>query len=239
MATREYGEFSTLLADFPWHFPTSLPGFGKTAAEGAWKRPGSIVPYKTMSVEQIARFPLGALAGRAAHLYLWTTNFHLPKVFELGMLKGWGFKYSTLIPWVKSPRGRPGFPAWPVFTEYLIYATRGSFPGWRADKRITKNWYDFARGRHSKKPEGFYDLIEIVSPGPRLELFARADQARLGWETWGDECPVNAYADGVIQRTIRSEAFMALAPRVQPALLRARHGGAAHREVADDVAAQD
>ena len=41
---------------------------------------------------------------------------------------------------------------------------------------------------HSRKPERFYDLIETVSPAPRLELFAR--HTRPGWDSWGAE--VNA-----------------------------------------------
>jgi N6-adenosine-specific RNA methylase IME4 len=38
---------------------------------------------------------------------------------------------------------------------------------------------------HSAKPEAFLDLVEQVSPGPYLELFAR--RARFGWDYWGDE----------------------------------------------------
>ena len=38
---------------------------------------------------------------------------------------------------------------------------------------------------HSAKPEAFLDLVERVSPGPYLEMFARRN--RLGWDTWGDE----------------------------------------------------
>jgi N6-adenosine-specific RNA methylase IME4 len=38
---------------------------------------------------------------------------------------------------------------------------------------------------HSRKPEGFLDRIEQVSPGPYVELFAR--RSRFGWDTWGDE----------------------------------------------------
>ena len=30
-----------------------------------------------------------------------------------------------------------------------------------------------------------YEIIEAVSPGPRLELFARAP--RPGWDVWGNE----------------------------------------------------
>lgn len=39
--------------------------------------------------------------------------------------------------------------------------------------------------QHSRKPEGAQDLIERISPGPYLELFAR--RQRLGWDTWGDQ----------------------------------------------------
>lgn len=46
-------------------------------------------------------------------------------------------------------------------------------------------WYAAPRHAHSQKPELFLDLIERMSPGPYLELFAR--QQRLGWSTWGDE----------------------------------------------------
>jgi N6-adenosine-specific RNA methylase IME4 len=44
-------------------------------------------------------------------------------------------------------------------------------------------WWKWKRGPHSAKPPAFLDLVEQVSPEPRVELFAR-DQ-RLGWDSWG------------------------------------------------------
>ena len=44
-------------------------------------------------------------------------------------------------------------------------------------------WYVAPRGEHSSKPPLFADLIEHMSPGPYVELFAR--QPRLGWDHWG------------------------------------------------------
>jgi N6-adenosine-specific RNA methylase IME4 len=44
-------------------------------------------------------------------------------------------------------------------------------------------WYECPRGTHSAKPPLFADLIEQMSPGPYVELFAR--QPRLGWDSWG------------------------------------------------------
>lgn len=52
-------------------------------------------------------------------------------------------------------------------------------------EQATSRWFTWPRGEHSAKPEVFLDLVEQVSPPPRLELFARRN--RLGWETWGDE----------------------------------------------------
>jgi N6-adenosine-specific RNA methylase IME4 len=46
-------------------------------------------------------------------------------------------------------------------------------------------WYEAPRGEHSAKPDLFMDLIEQMSPGPYLEMFAR--RQRLGWDTWGNE----------------------------------------------------
>jgi N6-adenosine-specific RNA methylase IME4 len=58
------------------------------------------------------------------------------------------------------------------------YAPRRSFQSTAAG-----TWYEAPRGTHSEKPALFADLIEQMSPGPYLELFARAP--RLGWDSWG------------------------------------------------------
>jgi len=57
----------------------------------------------------------------------------------------------------------------------------------RASFRTTASgtWYEIPRSKHSEKPEFFVDLIEQMSPSPRIELFAR--RRRLGWSAWGDE----------------------------------------------------
>jgi N6-adenosine-specific RNA methylase IME4 len=38
---------------------------------------------------------------------------------------------------------------------------------------------------HSKKPQVFFDLINEMSPSPKLEMFAR--DRKLGWDSWGNE----------------------------------------------------
>jgi N6-adenosine-specific RNA methylase IME4 len=48
---------------------------------------------------------------------------------------------------------------------------------------VETTWFQWPRGAHSAKPAAFLDIVEQVSPGPYVELFARAP--RLGWDSWG------------------------------------------------------
>jgi N6-adenosine-specific RNA methylase IME4 len=56
-------------------------------------------------------------------------------------------------------------------------------PPARERTRVNTTWWLWPRGAHSVKPAGFLDIVEQVSPGPYVELFAR--QPRLGWDAWG------------------------------------------------------
>jgi N6-adenosine-specific RNA methylase IME4 len=67
-------------------------------------------------------------------------------------------------------------------TEHILFARRGREI---RRQRHAGSWWEWPRGTHSTKPEAFFDVVELVSPGPFLELFAR--RARLGWDSWGDE----------------------------------------------------
>ena len=66
--------------------------------------------------------------------------------------------------------------------EFMLFGVRGKAPTQRNDALGVI----FApRGRHSAKPTQAYELIESLSPAPRLELFGRAPRA--GYDVWGDE----------------------------------------------------
>jgi N6-adenosine-specific RNA methylase IME4 len=133
-----------------------------------------------MSVEEIRELPIKELAERDAHLYLWTTNRHLPIAFSV--VAAWGFTYRQTLVWDK-PRHIPLGSVAPQSSEYLLFGVRGNLG-------VTKGFPSTiirASGHrpHSRKPEAFLDYIEGASPGPYLELFARRN--RLGWDTWGNE----------------------------------------------------
>lgn len=57
-------------------------------------------------------------------------------------------------------------------------------PSPRDVNRVDSSWWSWPRpSGHSTKPPAFLDIVEQVSPGPYVELFARAP--RLGWDSWG------------------------------------------------------
>lgn len=173
-------KYRTIVADPPWHYN----GFGVGRVPAGVENDGrkTPLPYPTMTVREICLLPVEEWAEDDAHLYLWTTNRYLPDAFEV--LKWWGFRYSTPLVWCKEPIGSFLGAEFTPSAEFVLFARRGKLRGVRAPRQ----WFQWPRqgqGRHSQKPDAFLDLVEQVSPGPYLELFAR--RQRLGWGTWGDE----------------------------------------------------
>jgi N6-adenosine-specific RNA methylase IME4 len=137
--------------------------------------------YQTMSYGQLTELPVGEQADSNAHLYLWITNRSLPKGF--GLLEAWGFRYITMLTWCKPHFGMGNY--YRGQTEHVLFGVRGSLPLLRRDRGT---WFEAPRpGRHSGKPDAFYELVEECSPGPWLEMFSRS--ARPGWAAWGAEAP--------------------------------------------------
>ncbi len=171
------GPYSTLVVDPPWHYAQGGPRNGngwETAGRGAIRVP----PYSSMSVEEITAMPVGSIAEGDSHLYLWTTNAYLRASFDI--VEAWGFRHSQTLTWCKPPRGIGPGGAFSNTTEFVLFCRHGSL---KPTERIDTTWFSFPRGEHSVKPAGFMDIVERVSPGPYVELFARAP--RLGWDAWG------------------------------------------------------
>lgn len=169
--------YRTIVVDPPWPMPTG----GPRAGTRVWN-PGvpSALPYSTMTLEAIVDLPVGLLAEEAAHLYVWTTNAFLEETY--GIVRGWGFRPSQILVWAKAPRGLGMGGAFTNTTEFVLFARRG---GLQPLARTDTTWWNWKRGEHSRKPDSFLDVVERVSPAPRLEMFAR--RQRLGWDTWGNE----------------------------------------------------
>jgi N6-adenosine-specific RNA methylase IME4 len=97
-----------------------------------------------------------------------------------GLARGWGFEQKTILTWVK-PRVGLGY-YFRNNTEHVLFCVKGSLAPLTVPLRTAFNW---AQGRHSEKPAGFYDLVESVSPGPYLDVFARTH--RFNWDAFGNE----------------------------------------------------
>ncbi len=139
-----------------------------------------------MTLDAIKDLAVADLAEREAHLYLWTTNRFLEDAYDVA--REWGFRPAQLLVWCKPPQGVGMGGAFTTTTEFVLFARRGTLPSLT---RLDSSWWKWSRVyenghiAHSAKPDAFLDLVEQVSPGPYLEMFAR--RQRLGWDTWGNE----------------------------------------------------
>jgi len=168
-------KYKTIYADPPW----PERGGGKI------KR-GADRHYKLMTVKQILELPVSSIAEDNCHLYLWTTNNYLPDA--LNVMVAWGFKYKTTITWEKDRIGLGQY--FRGMTEHCLFGVKGNLPYKIIDdKRQQGRTIIIApRGRHSEKPEEMRKMIETVSYGPYIELFAR--KLRPGWDSWGNEVQI-------------------------------------------------
>lgn len=172
------GKYRTIVADPPWHYDRTGITF---ADKDSGRFAGTGLPYGTMSVDEIAALPVGEMAADDAHLYLWTTQRYLWDSRRIA--QAWGFRPVKLLIWAKPPTGFAIGGRYGNACEFVLFGQRGSIP---ITQRIPRDWWEWPRsGGHSAKPEAFLDIVEQVSPAPRVELFAR--RARFGWDYWGDQ----------------------------------------------------
>jgi N6-adenosine-specific RNA methylase IME4 len=167
--------YRTIVADPPWEYDRAA-GLGSTRAAAD--------NYPTMTPAEIRHLPVAEYAATNAHLYLWVTNLKLDEADAFGIVRAWGFRFVTMLTWHKL--GSPGM-GWYFRgdTEHVLFGVRGKAP---IDPAIrVSNHFAASRTGHSVKPDRFYEMVERVSPGPYLELFAR--RRRYGWDVWGNEAP--------------------------------------------------
>lgn len=173
------GCFRCIVADPPWQLTTgaTMPGkFGDIAIKDG----GDDLAYGQMSVAEIAALDVPSRAAEDSHLYLWTVNRHLEAAYEIA--RAWGFEPSALLTWCKAEMGVGLGGTFRQTSEFCLFARRGSLA---AEQIVPRTWWEWPRGRHSVKPEAFYELVRSVTPGPRLEMFTR--KVHDGFEPWGDQ----------------------------------------------------
>jgi N6-adenosine-specific RNA methylase IME4 len=179
-------KYRTIVADPPWPFSDARSR--PWASKGGRRSRDTFFPYETQSFEWIDALPVADLAEDESHLYLWVPAGFNREGYGVRTARAWGFTVVSEIVWDKINFGLGKFPR--PQHEILLVCRRGSLPFETRNNGSVQRWHA-PRGKgnggriHSAKPEGAYDLIELASPPPRVELFAR--RARFGWDYWGDE----------------------------------------------------
>ena len=213
------GGFATILVDPPW------------PAQSGEKH------YRTMSLARIKALPVGQLAARDAHLWLWTTNALLRTAYEVA--EAWGFTVRSPLTWVKFRLGLGGRYQLRNATEQLLFCTRGKAP---LGSRSQPTWFNAPVREHSRKPAEQFAIIERVSPGPYLELFARRrPESNQPWAVWGDQVDSDIRIPGFAVPRYSERAHEAdaettttTAERIEPA--QAAAAGASRGDDRDDSA---
>lgn len=184
---------------------------------GGKSKRGADRHYDLMSVEAIVRTVVGSepasLIAPDAHCWCWVTDNYLEGGLEL--MRALGFRYVRTLVWVKVKRGdevqqhawdgsmggllstEPGEHLRDAQSiglgqylrgahELALFGVRGAAMVPPPANRMPSVVFA-PKGRHSEKPDEAIKVFEAVSPGPRVEMFARS--ARPGWNAWGNEAP--------------------------------------------------
>jgi N6-adenosine-specific RNA methylase IME4 len=160
------GVFEVVAMDPPWNYGREYDPETSRVAN----------PYPEMTQEQI--LALNPPFAEDCVLFLWTTQAFIWDAKEL--LDTWGFTYKATIVWDKE---KIGMGMWlRMQCEFCLVGIKGK-PPWNNTK-----WRDIireSRREHSRKPDGFYEMVEDITIGRRLDFFSR--EQRNGWEAFGND----------------------------------------------------
>jgi N6-adenosine-specific RNA methylase IME4 len=166
------GLFDVVSVDPPWPYEgeskniTSFDSVGRRVAN----------PYPEMSIEQIKNIKLPLMDN--AVVLLWTTHKFLPDAFEI--LKEWNLDYKATLVWNKE---KIGMGAWfRMQCEFCLVGIKGK-PYW--ENTTYRDIIVESRREHSRKPDSFFEMIEKITMGNRLEYFSR--EKREGWKVFGND----------------------------------------------------
>lgn len=156
----------TILADPPW---------GNVGQRGKY---GAEHHYSLMPIDDIRAMPVGDLAADNAHLYLWC--YPATRRIAEEVMEHWGFRFVDEFVWGKDQMGLGQY--FRHAHETLLLGVKGKLP---VRFRGQRSFAMLPRQAHSHKPEEVHQMVQRMSPGPYLELFAR--RPFPGWRVWGNE----------------------------------------------------
>ena len=160
------GVYDVIVIDPPWNYGRAYDAESSRSAS----------PYPEMTQNELLAIELPA--ARDCVLFLWTTHAFIwdAKV----IMDAAGFSYKATLVWNKQ---KIGMGAWlRMQCEFCLVGIKGK-PLW--ENTTYRDIIEEARREHSRKPDGFYTMVEAITAGRRLDYFSR--QERNGWDTYGNE----------------------------------------------------
>jgi len=137
-------------------------------------------PYPEMSTQEIKDIKLPLMNDSV--VFLWTTHKFLPDAFDI--LKNWNLNYKATLVWNKE---KIGMGAWfRMQCEFCLVGIKGK-PYW--DNTTYRDIINEPRRQHSRKPDAFFNMVNKITLGRKLEYFSR--EKREGWDVFGND--VNKY----------------------------------------------
>ena len=133
-------------------------------------------PYPEMETKEIAKIDLPEKSDIV--LFLWTTHAFIQDAFYL--LKEWGYTYKATLVWDKEKMGMGSTVR--MQCEFCLLAVKGKpiIQG-SSERDIIRE----SRRQHSRKPESFYEMVDRMCIGRKLDYFSR--EKREGWDVFGAE----------------------------------------------------
>ncbi len=162
------GMFEVIVIDPPWPYENKYSSMHFRGRAGC--------RYPDMSIAELRALKLPA--AKNCVMWLWTTNAFMAEACDL--IDAWGFQRKTILTWVKP---RLGVGHWlRNRTEHCLLAVKGS-P--RVDLTNQSTVLEAPSCGHSRKPDEFYQMVETLCVGRRLDYFSR--EPRTGWAQFGNE----------------------------------------------------
>ncbi|AKJ41537.1 MT-A70 family methyltransferase [Pragia fontium] len=194
--------YQLIYADPPWQY-------GNRISNGAAEK-----HYPTMTITELKRLPVWAMAAENSVLAMWYTGTHVDEAKELAT--AWGFDVRTMkgFTWVKlnalaeqhinkalaagelsnfydfmdllnAQTRMNGGNYTRANSEDVLIAVKGA--GLERLNASIKQVVYAQQGEHSAKPwEVRHRLERLYGAVSRIELFSR--QSIDGWDTWGNQC---------------------------------------------------
>jgi N6-adenosine-specific RNA methylase IME4 len=159
--------YDCVVIDPPWSYGTQYDPTKRKVAS----------PYPEMSIDELKNLDIAS--NNDCVLFLWTTHKFIWDAKEL--LEHWGFEYRSMLVWDKETMGTGDFLR--LQCEFCLIGLKGK-PLLDNPRNIRDIIREHRRG-HSRKPEAFYELVERLCPGTKIESFSRS--ARDGWAAYGND----------------------------------------------------